>query len=301
MAEPDVSYLVTVYNKTEALPAVWESLKAQAGDHSREFVFVDDASTDGSMAVLEGFARDDDRVRIVANSENRGPAIRLNQATEAATGRILHPLDGDDLLPPNATQWMLARLAEMNVPLLYGRRRKTTPKRISSEAYVAEIEQPLIQAATRPIVHIALVVERALYIAAGGCDEAVFIQDQSLALRLAAAAPRMAVTDATVVCAPRQADPTLSDDKRQQHHDRFVSAYHLLATLDRRHSARPALKRLAISAAWKLRRDEGGLAYLSADFWRYLASEIGFPVGSPETLAAIADRMAALDGIRRPF
>lgn len=296
----DVSYLITVYNKAGALPAVWDSLQAQAGGHSREFVFVDDASTDASLEVLRGFAAADDRVRVIANADNRGPAIRLNQAAAEATGTWLHPLDGDDLLPPNATAWMLARLGETGAPLIYGRRRKDTPKRISEEAHVTVIEQTLIQAASRPIVHIALMVERALYLASGGCDEAVFIQDQSLALRLAAAAPRMALTDATVVAAPKQAAPTLSADKRQQHHDRFLSAYRLLETLPRKHQAQPALVRLCISAAWKLRRDEGRLAWLSADFWRYLGCEIGLPVAGPATLAGIAARMAALPGIRRP-
>ncbi|MGX1309685.1 glycosyltransferase involved in cell wall biosynthesis [Amorphus suaedae] len=296
----DVSYLITVYNKAEALPAVWESLRTQAGGHSREFVFVDDASTDGSLAILESFARADDRVRVIAAADNRGPAIRLNEAARAAGGRYLHPLDGDDLLPPNATAWMLARLADTGAPLLYGRRRKETPKRISDEAHVMVVDETLIQAASRPIVHIALMVERALYLRAGGCDEAVFIQDQSLALRLAAAAPQMALTDATVVAAPKQAAPTLSADKRQQHHDRFLSAWHMLETLSRRHPAQPALVRLCISAAWKLRRDEGGLAWLSVDFWRYLGCEIGLPVAGPATLAGIAERMAALPGIRRP-
>lgn len=297
----DVSYLVTVYNKADALPAVWESLKAQAGGFSREFVFVDDASTDASVAVLDGFAAEDERVRIVRNAENRGPAIRLNQAAAAADGTWLHPLDGDDLLPPNATQWMLARLKEEEAPLLYGRRRKDTPKPINEEAYRTTVEQPLIQAASRPIVHVALLVERALYERAGGCDEAVFIQDQSLALRLAAKARKMVLTDATVVCAPKlTAAPTLSADKRQQHHDRYVSAYRLWQSLPKSHAARPALARLCVSAAWKLRRDEGGLAWLSADFFRYLAMEIGLPVASPATLEKLATRMAGLDGIRRP-
>jgi len=297
----DVSYLVTVYNKADALPAVWDSLKAQTGDFSREFVFVDDASTDASVSVLEAIAAEDDRVRILRNDTNRGPAIRLNQAAAEATGRWLHPVDGDDLLPPNASTWMLARLEEAGAPLLYGRRRKEMPKPIDDEAYRTTVEQPLIQAASRPIVHVALMVERALYQTAGGCDETVFIQDQSLALRLSAAARSMVLTDATVVCAPKEtAGPTLSADKRQQHHDRYVSAWRLWQSLPKPHAARPALARLCISAAWKLRRDEGGLAWLSTDFLRYLAMEIGFPVASPGTLEMLAARMAALEGIRRP-
>ena len=69
---------------------------------------------------------------MIANTENRGPAIRLNDAARAANGRHLHPLDGDDLLPPNATAWMLARLEEAGAPLLYGRSRKDAPKIIDA-------------------------------------------------------------------------------------------------------------------------------------------------------------------------
>ncbi|MEW5420475.1 glycosyltransferase family 2 protein [Amorphus sp. 3PC139-8] len=295
----DVSYLVTVYNKAEALPAVWASLKAQTGSHSREFVFVDDASTDDSVEVLEGFAREDDRVRLILHADNKGPAIRLNEAADAARGRVLHPIDGDDLLPENATDWMLAKLAETGAPLIYGRRKKATLAPISDDAAVIVSEAPLVMAARRPIVHIALLVARDLFLASGGCDEAVFIQDQSLSLRLAAKADRMALTDATVVCAPEQAASTLSADKRQQHHDRFVSAYRLLAGLPKDHPARPALTRLCVSAAWKLRRDQGGLAWASPAFARYLSGELGLRVGSA-VLERIAAEMAALPGIRRP-
>ena len=41
-----VSFVVTVFNKAEYLPLVIRSLDAQIGDFEREYVFVDDGSTD---------------------------------------------------------------------------------------------------------------------------------------------------------------------------------------------------------------------------------------------------------------
>ena len=47
-----VSYIVTVYNKASFLPATIAALAAQQGDFEREFIFVDDGSTDGSIDQL---------------------------------------------------------------------------------------------------------------------------------------------------------------------------------------------------------------------------------------------------------
>ena len=57
-----VSYVVTIYNKTAALPFLVAGLAAQEGDFEREFIFVDDGSTDGSVPLL----RPTDRARGLA-------------------------------------------------------------------------------------------------------------------------------------------------------------------------------------------------------------------------------------------
>lgn len=295
----DVSYVVTVYNKAWALPRVWDSLRAQEGGFEREFVFVDDASTDDSLAVLRGFAEADPRIRIVENRENAGPAIRLNQGAREARGRWLHLLDGDDAIPPNASAWMMAALEQRNAPLLYGCRRIEEIAPVPADAEAQLIAEPLSFAAARPITHIALMVARAVYMAAGGCDERIFIQDQSLPLRLGARIETMLWTDATLAIQPPERPGELSRDTAQQHHDRFFAAYNVLMSLPEDHEAAPVLRRLCASARWKARRDSVWLPWLSADFFAYLSSRMG-KVPGDTALAATAERFRAMDGIRRP-
>lgn len=295
----DISYVATVYNKAWALPRVWESLRAQQGDFSREFVFVDDASTDGSLAFLEQIAAEDSRVIVVRNTENAGPAIRLNQGAKAASGRWLHLLDGDDAIPPDASQWMMTVLEERKAPLLYGCRRIEKVAPIPEDAEAQLIAEPLGFAAAKPITHIALMVARAVFMAAGGCDERIFIQDQSLPLRLGARIQTMLWTDATLACQPPERPGELSKNVRQQHHDRFFAAYNVLNSLPEEHEAAVTLRRLCASARWKSRRDSGGLPWFSGDFLAYLRSRMG---GAPsdETLSATASHFRAMEGIRRP-
>lgn len=295
----DVSYVVTVYNKAWALPRVWESLRKQTGDFSREFIFVDDASTDQSLAVLRSFAAQDERVVIIENSENAGPAIRLNQGAKAATGRWLHLLDGDDAIPPNASEWMMAALESRNAPLLYGCRRVEEAAVIPETAEAQLIAEPLAFAAAKPITHIALMVARAVFMASGGCDERIFIQDQSLPLRLGARIQTMLWTDTTLSCQPPERPGELSKNVTQQHHDRFFAAYNVLNSLPEDHEAAVTLRRLCASARWKSRRDSGNMPWFSKAFFAYLRSRTG---GAPtdDVLSATAERFRSQDGIRRP-
>lgn len=48
----DISYVITVYNKAPFLEAMLLSLGNQSGDFSREFIFVDDGSTDKSVEII---------------------------------------------------------------------------------------------------------------------------------------------------------------------------------------------------------------------------------------------------------
>jgi len=296
-----ISHVLTVFNKAWALPEVWRSLAAQRGEHEREFIFVDDGSTDNSVELLRGFAKSDPRIRIIENSANAGPAIRLNQGVVAAQGRWLHLIDGDDAVPPNACERMLLAAQSYGAPLVYGRRRVTKADPIPEDAGFALIDTPLVFAAERPIVHMALMVERDLFNAAGGCDERIFIQDQSLPLRLCAKADRMLWTDATVACQNPEQPGELSRNRMQQHHDRFFSAYNVLSTLSGPIAADAALRRLCVSAHWKARRDAPNKApaWLSAPFAEYLKSKMKM-LPDNRKLDAFAEDFLAMDGIRRP-
>lgn len=296
----DVSYVITVFNKAWALPRVWESLRAQSGDFTREFVFVDDASTDNSVEVLRGFAAEDDRITIIENTTNAGPAIRLNQAAKAAKGLWLHLLDGDDAIPPNASEWMLTALGDRNAPLLYGCRRIEDVAPVPNDAEAQLIAEPLGFAAARPITHIALMVARAVFMAAGGCDERIFIQDQSLPLRLGARIQTMLWTDATLSCQPPERPGELSKNVKQQHHDRFFAAYNVLHSLPEDHDAAVTLRRLCASARWKARRDASTMPWISPAFFAYIRSRTG-GIPSDEVLAATAERFRSQEGVRRPL
>ena len=96
-----------VYNASATVEESIESVLSQTmGD--LELICVDDGSTDGSRAVLEGIAGRDARVRVIAQ-ENAGPSAARNTGLDAARGRIICTIDADDALVPEHC----ARLVEV--------------------------------------------------------------------------------------------------------------------------------------------------------------------------------------------
>ena len=74
-----VSIIITVFNKEIDLPNTlhslfWQQDTTPNSNFHIEYIFVDDFSTDSSIAIIEHATRDMTNVRIVRNVENAGPA-----------------------------------------------------------------------------------------------------------------------------------------------------------------------------------------------------------------------------------
>jgi glycosyltransferase involved in cell wall biosynthesis len=73
-----------------------ESLLAQ-NYPSLEFIFVDDASSDGSHAILQQYASQDERIRLIANPVNQGLLATFERGIRASKGELIALSDQDDV------------------------------------------------------------------------------------------------------------------------------------------------------------------------------------------------------------
>jgi glycosyltransferase involved in cell wall biosynthesis len=97
--EPTLSVALPNYNHARYLP---ESLAAicEQSLPPKELIVVDDASTDGSVGIIEDFARRYPFVRLLRNEKNMGAIHSFNRAIAAAAGDfVLCPAADDRVLP----------------------------------------------------------------------------------------------------------------------------------------------------------------------------------------------------------
>ena len=95
MTCPKVTVLVAVYNAEKYIRKCLDSLIEQTLTDI-QVVCVDDASTDNSLFILNEYAKKDNRIEIIALTENHGQAYARNQGLVKAKGQYVCFLDSDD-------------------------------------------------------------------------------------------------------------------------------------------------------------------------------------------------------------
>ena len=93
---PIVSIIVAVYNIEQYVPLCLESIVTQTFK-DWECILVDDGSTDRSGRICDEWTKKDKRFKVI-HQDNRGLSNARNTGIEAATGKYIAFVDGDDYM-----------------------------------------------------------------------------------------------------------------------------------------------------------------------------------------------------------
>lgn len=105
-----ISIIVPVYNAEKYLSECIESLIKQTYK-CLEIILVNDGSTDNSLKICEGYAKQDDRIK-VRSIENSGVSIARNLGIDISTGEYITFVDSDDWAEPNMLEFAINKLKE---------------------------------------------------------------------------------------------------------------------------------------------------------------------------------------------
>lgn len=114
---PLISVILPAYDAAAHLDGAIASVLAQTW-RELELVVADDASSDGTAALVEAWRRRDARVRLVRLSENGGPARARNVAIAESRGDWLALLDADDAYLPARIERLLDVAAATDADLV---------------------------------------------------------------------------------------------------------------------------------------------------------------------------------------
>jgi poly(ribitol-phosphate) beta-N-acetylglucosaminyltransferase len=120
-----VSLVVPTHNTGETVLTGLRSFYAQTMPHSDfEVIYVDDGSTDDTVAIVEAEAArtsDGPAVRVLRIENSGWPGRPRNVGMAAARGEFVHFVDDDDWLAPEALERVHARAEETGADIVAGR------------------------------------------------------------------------------------------------------------------------------------------------------------------------------------
>jgi glycosyltransferase involved in cell wall biosynthesis len=306
-----VSFVAVFYDKEPYVDLVVDAIRGQRGVDDAEYVFVDDGSADGTRERLERHARGLGRAAVVS-IPNSGPAAATNRGLARVTKEYVKIVDGDDILHPEATARLIAACRETGAGVAFGDLVRYDAAEARAEGGFRGF-QPL--AGTLATLHrypLRRLVKtwqinptqhlfRAELLARiGGCDERVFIQDYSLALRLARRSAFAEVRGA-VAAVPASDAARMTGNEAQILHDVSLATAFFVAENDDLHAGlKRAFLRRAWGRGWKWASRRGGASVLSREFVCYALAQFGLLPPTFENFERACRPFRSAGGVRRP-
>jgi len=96
---PSLSVLMTNYNHGKYIAEALEAIIGQSFK-PKEIIVIDDASTDDSIRIIEGFVNKCQNLRLLRNEKNLGTLYSINRALKIASGDYVYSAAADDKILP---------------------------------------------------------------------------------------------------------------------------------------------------------------------------------------------------------
>ena len=105
---PLISIVVPIYNAEDCLPRCVETLRRQTYKRL-EIILVDDGSTDGTAALCDSLAGEDERIHVF-HKQNGGTSTARNYGIQRAQGEYLGFVDSDDYVDEDMYERLLTAI-----------------------------------------------------------------------------------------------------------------------------------------------------------------------------------------------
>ncbi|HEY1096941.1 MAG TPA: glycosyltransferase family 2 protein [Alphaproteobacteria bacterium] len=226
--KPAISFVATFYNKAAFAPAVLNAIINQRHLGDVEYILVDDGSTDQTLQILQDFAAKTPHT-VLIHQKNQGPAVALNNGVKAARYPLIKPVEGDDILHPDLTYRLWQALEKYQAVATYVKPETLWYNLSNNPIYP---QKPLPKNPPAHALHLndhfkmgigngsMLLCRRDTFLAIGGADERVFVQDNTINMRLALSGPTFQIfIDGAVGFPALQRDRISSSDGQIIHDD----------------------------------------------------------------------------------
>lgn len=259
-----VSYVCPVFNKIKYLEDVLSSIENQIGDFDKEYIFINDGSTDGSLDFLKT-RTSKWKNKFILNQNNQGPAVATQVGISIANGDYIKLVGGDDVMSPFCSEILLETIVKTNAVAAFSSYKllknfndiyheKNTVDKIKT------IREPLFEtvkscfSGTTPNLYCNTAIKKS-----DGCNVKIFIEDFSLVLELSKLGSFSFIENTTSYGPIDDESRIMVGKKTQLTHDYNAALYYFLKkniNIDKKISKVACLKSLGRAEKW-YRREMG--------------------------------------------
>ncbi|NOT17415.1 MAG: glycosyltransferase [Sulfuriferula sp.] len=191
-----ISVAIPAYNHARYIQLCLQSVVNQTYQNL-ELVIIDDGSTDNTAAIIARFLNEHAHrfQRVVFETQNNlGVSATSNKAISLCTGEWVHLLGSDDVIYPNKIAQQFAAIttwADPNLALVYAdanyidENNTTLPKVQKNRPQAGVVDSAYSQLFLQnPITNPTITLKRSAFLAIGGFDETLKLEDWDCWLRL---------------------------------------------------------------------------------------------------------------------
>jgi glycosyltransferase involved in cell wall biosynthesis len=122
VGRPSISAFFPAYNDAGSIGDLVRTVDATLREVTDdwEIIVVNDGSTDGTQAILEGIAKENPRLRVVRHEVNRGYGGALQSGFRAATKELVFYTDGDGQYDPAELVGLVRALEDSRTDVAQG-------------------------------------------------------------------------------------------------------------------------------------------------------------------------------------
>lgn len=189
-----ISFIVPVYNAEQYLDECLNSLFSQTIAKQIEYVFINDASTDNSLNILQEKSKQHPEleIHIISNSKNQGSASSRNTGIRYAHAPYLMFTDSDDWIEPDMARALLQKATDENAEIVSSDFYTNYSDKQRTFRFDANETSILLNTANNDVLHFSLwnklfsrklITDNLLYAIEGcNCWEDLSITSRALAL-----------------------------------------------------------------------------------------------------------------------
>ncbi|GAB4167916.1 MAG: hypothetical protein Tsb006_6740 [Rickettsiaceae bacterium] len=222
------TYIVLIHNNQDNIPTLVDSLKKTSGNFRKEFVFVDDGSTDNSLNILKTAVNDIPRTTIITQ-EMQGPTISVNKAISLATGDYVHFVEGNEILCSDSTSALIEACLTLGTEVAIGLvttkgEFPSAGKVTDSSKIIANPIEEILNGKTPIVCNVGKsgsIVHSKLLEKIGKADSSVYTQNTSLSLKCAKYT-KFALVDKAIAAVP---DLPVNADSKFDAYNNLKSIY----------------------------------------------------------------------------